>query len=92
MMNYFGRFLPPLARKALETVLERAGLKQTRQSTVSQKIKVAEDEVCIGNTVALKFKTDAKSKVPDIIFFDIPQVSRNLVTSSVLIEFVFCVT
>lgn len=67
------KFLPPLARKALEMVLERSNLEQIKHGKTSQKIEVTEENVRIGNTVAPRFKTDAKSKVPDILFFDIPQ-------------------
>lgn len=35
--------------------------------------EVSEDSVLIGKTRVPRYKTDSKSKVPDILFYDVPQ-------------------
>ncbi|XP_039291605.1 von Willebrand factor A domain-containing protein 8-like [Nilaparvata lugens] len=73
------KFLPPLARNALETVLQRAGIthksSQDRESSAEHvKIEVLDDgRVKIGSTVMQKYKTDSSSQVPDVLFYDVPQ-------------------
>ncbi|PNF24076.1 hypothetical protein B7P43_G04705 [Cryptotermes secundus] len=69
------RFLPSLARQALDTVLIDAGISaatQTSDST-SKVCEVQDNVVRIGNTTAPRYQTSASSKVPDVLFFDVPQ-------------------
>jgi hypothetical protein len=78
------RFLPSLARQALDMVLNDAGIStvtQTSDST-SKICEVQGNVVRIGNTTALRYQTSASSKVPDVLFFDVPQVRILNVISS----------
>jgi hypothetical protein len=73
---YLFRFLPSLARQALDTILSDAGISaatQTSDST-SKVCEVQGNVVRIGNTTAPRYQTSAGSKVPDVLFFDVPQV------------------
>jgi hypothetical protein len=71
------RFLPTLARQALDTILSDAGINTVAQQSYSTS-KVCEVQgniVRIGNTTTPRYETSANSKVPDVLFFDVPQVS-----------------
>lgn len=37
-----------------------------------------DDHLTIGSTTVLRYKTDALSKVPNILFYDLPQVRKEL--------------
>lgn len=67
------KFLPQLAKQALETVLLRAGVVKRDKNDDSRKIMVNDKEITIGNTTTPVFHTTATSKVPDILFYDVPQ-------------------
>jgi hypothetical protein len=65
-------------------VLNDAGLStvtQTSDST-SKVCEVQGNIVRIGNTTATRCQTSASSKVPDVLFFDVPQVRILNRTSS----------
>lgn len=36
--------------------------------------KYDDDNLTIGNTTVSRYKTDASSKIPNVLFFDLPQV------------------
>ncbi|CAB0011014.1 unnamed protein product [Nesidiocoris tenuis] len=68
------KFLPPLAKQTLNTVLLRAGVvPPDRDVDVEKSIKYEDLKIIIGNTIAPIHQTTANSKVPDILFYDIPQ-------------------
>ncbi|PSN51375.1 von Willebrand factor A domain-containing protein 8, partial [Blattella germanica] len=69
------RFLPTLARQALDKVLSDADISTIPQSSEpnSKVCEVQGNSVRIGNTVAPRYQTAASSKVPDVLFFDVPQ-------------------
>ncbi|XP_075230942.1 von Willebrand factor A domain-containing protein c12.2 [Lycorma delicatula] len=71
------KFLPPLARQTLETVLQRAGVTSktppSSYNSSTPQITVHDDSVQIGSTVAQRYVTSATSKVPDVLFYDVPQ-------------------
>lgn len=69
------RFLPPLARQALESVLKRNNIKYTSNSSTGlAEINIFDDSIIIGSTKAPRLKSGDTSKVPDIVFYNIPQV------------------
>ncbi|XP_054285808.1 von Willebrand factor A domain-containing protein 8 [Macrosteles quadrilineatus] len=69
-----GKFLPPLARQALEAVLKRSGIRPEQKShSATTTIQLTDDSVTVGDTTAARAPTTAASKVPDILFYDIPQ-------------------
>lgn len=68
------RFLPAVAKQALEDSCARVGIVPTK--TVPDKnIKctITGDTVKIGDTVVERYKTTALTKVPDVLFYDVPQ-------------------
>uniref|UniRef100_A0A1B6BXM8 VWFA domain-containing protein n=1 Tax=Clastoptera arizonana TaxID=38151 RepID=A0A1B6BXM8_9HEMI len=68
------KFLPPLARQALESVLKRNGIQHSSFSENRQsEIQFSESSVTIGQTKVSINKTVDSSKVPDIVFYNIPQ-------------------
>ncbi|XP_043278620.1 von Willebrand factor A domain-containing protein 8 isoform X2 [Venturia canescens] len=71
-----GRFLPALPRQALEETLKRldvqvASSKRTKEEKIN--CLIDEESVTIGNTKIERYKTRAMTKVPDILFYDVPQ-------------------
>jgi len=70
------RFLPTLAQQALDTVLSNAGINTVAEPS-HPTLKVCEvkgNKLRIGNTTAARYETATSSKVPDVLFFDVPQV------------------
>lgn len=67
--------MPPLARTALETVLQRFGVvKPDKDRQHGASITVEGTTVTIGQTSAPIYQSDFTRKVPDILFYDVPQV------------------
>nr|XP_045609178.1 von Willebrand factor A domain-containing protein 8-like isoform X1 [Procambarus clarkii]XP_045609179.1 von Willebrand factor A domain-containing protein 8-like isoform X1 [Procambarus clarkii] len=68
------RFLPPLARQALDTILDSRGIKKISSLENEKLICEVKDGVLrIGNTYGQVFVPDTNTKVPDTLFFDIHQ-------------------
>ncbi|XP_066993811.2 von Willebrand factor A domain-containing protein 8 [Anabrus simplex] len=69
------RFLPTLARQALDNVLANADIdcQLTQHEPVSPVCRVDGDTLTIGKTTAQRYQTSNKTKVPDILFYDVPQ-------------------
>nr|CAD7437743.1 unnamed protein product [Timema bartmani] len=69
------RFLPSVARQALDTAVSEAGLSAAPRNLGPEDLvcRVDGDLVRIGRTTAQRYHTTAESKVPDILFFDVPQ-------------------
>ncbi|XP_076766995.1 von Willebrand factor A domain-containing protein c12.2 [Xylocopa sonorina] len=68
------RFLPSVAKQALDDCCSRVGIVPAKY-TVDENIKcqIMGNTVQIGNTVVERYKTTALTKVPDILFYDVPQ-------------------
>ncbi|KAL0271601.1 UNVERIFIED_CONTAM: hypothetical protein PYX00_008644 [Menopon gallinae] len=68
------RFLPPLAKEALDKALEVHGITGPKISEDPNiKCRVDADKVTIGKTTVSRYVTETKTKVPDIAFYDVPQ-------------------
>ncbi|KAG5321336.1 VWA8 protein, partial [Acromyrmex heyeri] len=68
------RFLPTIAKEALEDSCRRLGIVSPETTADSMiKYSVTKDSVKIGNTVVDRYFTTAHSKVPDILFYDVPE-------------------
>nr|CAD7429314.1 unnamed protein product [Timema monikensis] len=69
------RFLPTVARQALDTAVSKAGLSAAPRTLGPEDLvcEVDGDLVRIGRTTAQRYHTTAETKVPDILFFDVPQ-------------------
>nr|XP_031838808.1 von Willebrand factor A domain-containing protein 8 isoform X2 [Nomia melanderi] len=68
------RFLPAVARNALDDCCKRIGIvRATSAPSTDMKCEVTENAVRIGNTIVDRYQTNALTKVPDILFYDVPQ-------------------
>ncbi|XP_072747214.1 von Willebrand factor A domain-containing protein 8 [Anoplolepis gracilipes] len=68
------RFLPTIAKQALEDCCRRLNVvppSSTADSEVA--CAITEDTVRIGDTVVDRYRTAILSKVPDIVFYDVPE-------------------
>lgn len=66
--------MPPLAKQALDKVLaDRSITPDATYLNNRVETKVSENFVEIGSTKVPRYVTDVKTKVPDILFFDVPQ-------------------
>ncbi|XP_026673539.1 von Willebrand factor A domain-containing protein 8 isoform X2 [Ceratina calcarata] len=68
------RFLPAVAKQALDDCCNRVGIVPAKM-TVNKNVKcqVIGNTVQIGSTVIERYNTTALTKVPDILFYDVPQ-------------------
>ncbi|XP_059607607.1 von Willebrand factor A domain-containing protein 8 [Phlebotomus argentipes] len=74
--TFLAKFLPALPRATLESVLERFKIHQRLEAesgVEKTEIEVANGRVRIGKTDTEVYRTDAVTKVPDILFYDVPQ-------------------
>ncbi|XP_034832345.1 von Willebrand factor A domain-containing protein 8 [Maniola hyperantus] len=82
--TFLAKFLPNLARRALDSASQKIGIDPPTRSGIfnrdPKKVKctVKNGVLTIGNTSTEIFKTDALTKVPDILFYDVPQHMRLL--------------
>ena len=68
------RFLPNLTKQALEDCLANLGIFPKKESSDAQIIcEVNNETVTIGKTTVERYKTKALSKIPDILFYNVPQ-------------------
>lgn len=68
------RFLPAIAKQALEDSCHRLSIVPPKSAADSLiEYSVTEDAVKIGDTVVDRYRTTALSKVPDIVFYDVPE-------------------
>ncbi|XP_012062470.1 PREDICTED: von Willebrand factor A domain-containing protein 8 [Atta cephalotes] len=68
------RFLPTIAKEALENSCRRLGIVSPEITADSMiEYSVTKNSVKIGNTVGDRYFTAAHSKVPDILFYDVPE-------------------
>lgn len=72
--TFMSQFLPPLSRGALEKTILDLDIVPTKLKEAETVICKVEKNICtIGNTSIPVYKTDAPSKVPNILFYDVPQ-------------------
>ncbi|XP_028163508.1 von Willebrand factor A domain-containing protein 8 [Ostrinia furnacalis] len=79
--TFLAKFLPNLARKALDSASVRIGIEPSARFGIfssnpkEKKVQcsVKNGVLTIGDTKTEIFKTDALTKVPDILFYDVPQ-------------------
>ncbi|CAH0692016.1 unnamed protein product [Spodoptera exigua] len=84
--TFLAKFLPNLARRALDGASQKLSIDPPRRfgvfgnnpSETKVKCSVAKNVLTIGNTSTEIYKTDALTKVPDILFYDVPQHMRLL--------------
>ncbi|XP_056637109.1 von Willebrand factor A domain-containing protein 8 isoform X2 [Diorhabda sublineata] len=68
------KFLPSLTRQVLDKTMEKIGIKQLpRKENEKIRCDIKGGFVTIGNTVAPVYKSDNLTKVPETLFYDVPQ-------------------
>jgi len=68
------RFLPAIAKEALEDSCRRLDIVPPESAVDSMiECSVTEDSVKIGDTIVDRYRTEALSKIPDIVFYDVPE-------------------
>ncbi|KAJ6647144.1 von Willebrand factor A domain-containing protein 8 [Pseudolycoriella hygida] len=77
---FLAKFLPALPRAALESSLRNVGIERVRPTNrnLESSISILDNNLRIGTTSSPLYKTDAVTKVPDILFYDVPQHVRLL--------------
>lgn len=81
------RFLPAVPKQALEDCMKQLGIYPMKNKSIDTiKCTVNDSSVTIGNTTMNRYKTDALTKVPDILFYDVPQ--HILLLESLLQDFI----
>uniref|UniRef100_A0A2A4JAX2 von Willebrand factor A domain-containing protein 8 n=1 Tax=Heliothis virescens TaxID=7102 RepID=A0A2A4JAX2_HELVI len=84
--TFLAKFLPNLARRALDGASQKLGIDPPSRvglfgnNPLETKVKcsVKNNVLTIGDTSTEIFKTEALTKVPDILFYDVPQHMRLL--------------
>lgn len=82
--TFLAKFLPNLARRALDGASKKLNIDAPTQfglfgrSEKKVKYNVKNNVLTIGDTSTEIFKTEALTKVPDILFYDVPQHMRLL--------------
>ncbi|XP_004527380.1 von Willebrand factor A domain-containing protein 8 [Ceratitis capitata] len=72
--TFLAKFMPALPRAALEDAIARAGIEKSNTRTETRrKINVENNVLTIGNTTMPLVATDAESKVPSTLFYEMPQ-------------------
>lgn len=72
--TFLAKFLPSLPRAALENAIENVSItKPKRQTMPITEIHVENNLLRIGKTSTEQYKTNAVTKIPDIVFYDVPQ-------------------
>ncbi|XP_024941330.1 von Willebrand factor A domain-containing protein 8 isoform X2 [Cephus cinctus] len=68
------RFLPAIAKQALEDSLKQHDIHPMKdQVDPNIKYEIIGNKLRIGDTIVDRYKTEALTKVPDILFYDVPQ-------------------
>ncbi|CAH2048800.1 unnamed protein product, partial [Iphiclides podalirius] len=77
--TFLAKFLPNLARRALDGAGQRIGIEPATRfglfgsSEPKPPCRIHDGTLTIGKTSTRVLKTDALTKVPDILFYDVPQ-------------------
>lgn len=72
--TFLAKFLPSLPRTALESSIAKVSIKNQRLSRAqTTEIKIENNTLTIGNTSTKRYEAKVPTKVPDIVFYDVPQ-------------------
>ncbi|KFB42502.1 AGAP000545-PA-like protein [Anopheles sinensis] len=79
--TFMSKFMPSVARGVLESAMRRCmdagGLREaTGEGRRPVEVELTDDTLRIGSTSVARYRTEAVSKVPDIVFYDVPQHLR----------------
>lgn len=68
------KFLPPLVRQSLEKTVNKLDIYPKKENEqINAKIETNDGTLTIGNTTAPIYKTETLTKVPKILFYNVPQ-------------------
>ncbi|CAG9859748.1 unnamed protein product [Phyllotreta striolata] len=67
------KFLPTLAREALEKTIANIGILPMEESHSIVRCEIIDGRLTIGETICDVRRTENSSKVPDTLFYDVPQ-------------------
>lgn len=67
------KFLPSLTKQALEKTMENIGIVRTQTDENRIRCEIKDGRLTIGNTTTDVSKIDNLTKVPDTLFYDVPQ-------------------
>lgn len=72
--TFLAKFMPALPKTALEKAIEKAGIQRPSIMNMAKKHISTEGGILKIGTTEMKIEsTDAESKVPDTLFYDVPQ-------------------
>lgn len=72
--TFLAKFLPSLSRAALENAIANVHIDRPKDHNRSTPaIQVDENTLTIGKTSTKRYQTNALTKVPEVLFFDVPQ-------------------
>lgn len=73
--TFMMKFLPSLTREALERTVQNLGINSNDRSQLEEPLKygVVDGVLTIGGTTARVYRADNTTKVPNILFYDVPQ-------------------
>lgn len=72
--SFLAKFLPPLPRAALDDACVKVSIfRPNSLTTPSADVTVSNGVLTIGQTSAKQYVTDAVTKIPDIVFYNVPQ-------------------
>lgn len=73
------KFLPFLTREALNTMLLKSGIEPSKSSLMTKKKCIFNaDTVTIGDTVVPRYSSKSSAKVPNVLFYELPQHTNLL--------------
>ena len=73
--TFMMKFLPPITRDALQKTMDMINIITKKNKTVDVAVKygITDDVLTIGKTKCLVHKTDNLTKIPKVLFYDVPQ-------------------
>ncbi|XP_052868127.1 von Willebrand factor A domain-containing protein 8 [Anopheles cruzii] len=75
--TFLSQFMPNLARTVLESAMKRSKLVKDARTEEDPLVEVRPDGMLrLGRTVTERYHTEEVSKVPDVLFYDVPQHLR----------------
>lgn len=72
---FLAKFMPPVPRSILQNAIINADIFPPKSKSIDENVRIstANGILKIGQTTVEQFKTTAVTKIPDILFFDVPQ-------------------
>lgn len=73
--SFLAKFLPSLSRAALENAIQNVSISPSNSNTktLSPNIQIDDKTLTIGKTTTKRYETNAMTKVPEVLFYNVPQ-------------------